>query len=219
LTFRRHSGYDPLVDKRQQFNEVTLCQNMKQTILTCVTAALCIGSSSAEWAEWTTASGGNGHFYEAVLVMEGIDWLSAKAQAEARGGYLATITSAAENTFVHSLIATDSRFWWNWDDTRGPWLGGYQVSGSPEPAGGWTWVTGEPFSYQNWAAYSPNNNGPEDYLHYFGTGPDNFADTWNDLYLEGSPHGFMVEYVPEPGMGALAGLAIAMVALRHRRGH
>jgi Lectin C-type domain len=189
---------------------------MKLTLLTFITAALSIGSSSGEWVEWTTAAGGNGHFYEAVLVTDGIDWLSAKTQAEARGGYLATITSAAENTFVHSLIATDSRFWWNWDDTRGPWLGGYQISGSEEPGGGWAWVTGEPFVYQNWAAYSPNNYGPEDYLHYFGTGPDNFADTWNDLNMDGGPHGFIVECVPEPGTGALCGLFITGFVLRRR---
>ena len=191
-------------------------QLMKQTILTCLAVVLCAGSASAEWVEWATASGGNGHFYEAVLVTDGIDWISAEAQSEARGGYLATITSAAENTFVHSLIATDSRFWWNWDDTRGPWLGGYQISGSEEPGGGWTWVTGEPFVYQNWVPSAPNNNGPEDYLHYFGEGPDNFADTWNDLYLEGGPHGYIVECVPEPGTGALGALAITLLALRRR---
>jgi hypothetical protein len=192
---------------------------MKHIVLTCLTAAVFTGSASAEWVEWTTTAGGNGHFYEAVLAPEGIDWLSAKAQAEARGGYLATITSAGENSFVHSLIASDSRFWFNYGDTRGPWLGGYQVSGSEEPGGGWTWVTGEPFSYQNWAAGEPSNYMlPEDYLHYFGVGPDNLADTWNDLYLEGGPHGFIVECVPEPGTGALGGLAITLLALRRRRG-
>ena len=76
--------------------------------------------------------------------------ITPKSAAEVRGGYLATITSAQENTFVHNLI-TANEYWINVGvDSRGPWLGGYQPAGSLEPAGGWTWVTGEAFVYQNW---------------------------------------------------------------------
>ena len=48
------------------------------------------------------------------------------------------------------------------------WLGGFQDLTSPnysEPSGGWTWVTGEPWSYTNWFPGEPNNTGGgEDYL-------------------------------------------------------
>jgi hypothetical protein len=192
---------------------------MKQILLTFLAMTLFVDGASAQWTVWTTGSGGNGHVYEAVWVADGIDWFSARGQAEARGGYLATITSAAENDVVFSLVALDSRFWFNMGaDTRGPWLGGYQADGSSEPGGGWTWVSGEPFSYQNWAVGEPNNYDPtEGYLHFLGKGNDTFANTWNDLYPDGGPHGFIVEYVPEPGTGALAGLSIVVLILLRRK--
>ena len=53
--------------------------------------------------QWPGSAGGNDHSYEAVLATSGITWDNAYSAAEARGGYLATITSAAENEFVFSL--------------------------------------------------------------------------------------------------------------------
>src|SRR6185369_4985113 len=83
-----------------------------------------IGSASANPTQWTPGSGGNGHFYDAILVPGGIDWFTARNAALASGGDLATITSAAEGNFVHALIAGTPAFWINvGDDTRGPWLG------------------------------------------------------------------------------------------------
>src|SRR5512140_1650056 len=125
---------------------------MKHLLIACLMSAFSGIRASAEWVQWSPASGGNGHFYMAVQIPNGIDWYTAESQAVSLGGHLATITSAAENDFVFSMIATDTRFWVTvGSGTRGPWLGGYQIPGSQEPAAGWAWVTGEPFSYQNWA--------------------------------------------------------------------
>lgn len=178
----------------------------------------------AAWFQWTVGAGGNDHYYQAINVPAGITWFDAKTQAESLGGYLATITSAGENTFVHALI-NSSPFWVNVGvDSRGPWLGGYQPEGSLEPAGGWTWVTGEAFVYQNWGisassdGQQPKNNPVgENYLHYFGSGNNNFADTWNDLLPNGGPRGFIVEAVPEPGSAALMSLAAVTWMLRRRK--
>ncbi|HEY0552145.1 MAG TPA: hypothetical protein VGF13_21270, partial [Verrucomicrobiae bacterium] len=52
---------------------------------------------------WPSRGGGNGHFYEAVA-SSGIGWNPASAAATNRGGYLATVTSAAENQVIFNLI-------------------------------------------------------------------------------------------------------------------
>ena len=150
--------------------------------------------------EWPISAGGNGHYYEAVLVPEGISWDDAKAAAEAKGGHLVTITSEAENEFVYNLVAGDDRYWFidAYNNGNGPWLGGYQPEGSPEPAGGWTWITGEPFSYTNWDINQPDNSqGTENRLDFLGTGTLK-SPKWNDLphYWSG-PKGYIVEWDAE----------------------
>jgi len=155
----------------------------------------------AQKVQWS----GNGHYYEAISVPSGIFWSDANTAAKASGGHLATITSDAENGFVYSLISGSS-FWYTeaqWGDAVGPWLGGYQPAGSPEPAGGWTWVTGEPFSYANWASSEPTVGA--------STQPDNYnerdnlvmfvgyngipAPTWHDVSDNGwNSRGYIIEW-------------------------
>ena len=144
------------------------------------TFKLPISSSEVKRIEYTdgTPTGR----YKAVLVPEGITWEEANKAAQAMGGHLATITSAAENDYVYSLVANDDRFWYKYGTDLiglGPWLGGYQPPGSPEPSGGWRWVTGEPFTYSNWASGQPDNYRGEDYLHYWGAGTPK-GSKWND---------------------------------------
>ncbi len=55
---------------------------------------------------------GHGHSYEAVYVPGGLIWDQANAEAQNRGGYLATITSPEENAFVYNLLSGD-KFWVN----------------------------------------------------------------------------------------------------------
>lgn len=167
---------------------------------------------------------GNGHWYEAVAVgSSGITWTDAQAAAAARGGYLASITSDAENQFVFNLINSDA-FWHNsgGGTAVGPWIGGYQPTGSPEPAGNWQWDSGESFGYNNWAAGQPNNSGGnENYIHFSpGSGSTRTA-TWNDL--PNTPpsgwnvNGFVVETVPEPGtLSLLALTALGLLCWRRR---
>lgn len=64
--------------------------------------ALCIGETGAGGAirHWPVEDGGNSHYYEVVSAPTGITWAGANSRAIERGGYLATITSQAENLFV-----------------------------------------------------------------------------------------------------------------------
>lgn len=144
---------------------------------------------------WTTGAGANGHVYEVVRVPAGIHWNNASAAARAAGGHLATITSAAENAFVFSLI-DQAQFWSSTDTRIGPWLGGLQPVGSVEPAGGWSWVTGETFGFANWFTTQPDNAGnAEDRLHFFSGGAGARTSQWNDIPAASTlPIAYVIEY-------------------------
>jgi hypothetical protein len=137
----------------------------------------------------------NGHWYQLGLAVSDVNWDEARTAVEALTyngypGHLATITSAAENNFFlqHGLS-------WN----GGVWLGAYQERGAPdflEPAGGWRWVTGEPWNYANWGTGQPANYpspvGHTDGLLFKG------SRGWNDAPYAYGMSGFVVEYEPAP---------------------
>ena len=165
-------------------------------------------AKAAPPVQWPASAGGNGHYYEAVWVPQGISWTSASNAAVLAGGYLATIASQAENQFVFSLV-DDPRFWHQLPDpnNHGPWLGGYQLPGAQEPAGGWVWVTGEALIFTNWfeGTHEPTG-GPwlgqnEDRLQY-SSARDTRAPTWNDipniLPSQYAVYGYIVEYNSRP---------------------
>lgn len=131
----------------------------------------------------------NGHYYEPIE--EQVNWLTARdlaaaATYEGLDGHLATITSADENAFVYENLGKDVQRYW---------LGARQVEAAPgysEPAGGWTWVTREPFAFTAWLDGEPNNaNTSEHYLAY------RWGDTaeWNDVPLNWDVSaGYIIEY-------------------------
>ncbi len=198
--------------------------------------AVWTNSARAIPLEWSAGSGGNGHFYEAMNVPSGISWSDAEAQAsllqfDGVQGYLATITSAAENNFVFSAVADNPSLW----NGQGPWLGGYRDPSDPnysqDPNSAWHWVTGEPWSYVNWAPGEPNQgfSTPTNYLQYFidttlSTGDP--APYWNDTF-DTNPNpsqpvlGYIVEFsvlpptvssgVPEPVTTVLSILSLGVI--------
>jgi hypothetical protein len=134
---------------------------------------------------WSLADGGNDHVYELIQSSAPISWTDARDAAVARGGYLATVTSSAENTIVGNL-----------GNLNISWIGGFQPPGSAEPAGGWSWVTGEPFNYTHWYYSEPNNGGTgaQDYIVMWNA----YGDSWwvdNDNLGQGwATSEFVVEY-------------------------
>ena len=140
----------------------------------------------------------NGHTYEVLSAPAGITWTAARDAAAGRGGHLATITSTNENAFVFELVRNDLRLWTNIPPAArllGPWIGGFQTNGSPEPAGGWQWVTGERFAYTNWAEGQPNNDpANQDSMHFVGPDASTPGSTWNDLGSDWLLTGYVVEY-------------------------
>ena len=151
------------------------------------------------------------HRYEVITAGGEITWTDARAAAEARGGHLVTITSEEENATVFALINGRMELFQpeggSGGPLLGPWIGGYQPDGSPEPGGNWQWITGEAFTYVNWSAGEPNNYyaTAENKLHYY-----QMEGAWNDLYQDnrngggggGNPVAYIVEYEGQATIGA-----------------
>jgi len=195
-------------------------ENVK--LMTTVILTLVLSSMSlAAPTEWSVIDGGNGHYYDAVYIPEGISWYDAEVAAISSGGHLATLTSAEENALVFSLVQADH--FWSYGD-YGPWLGGYKENG-------WNWVTAEPFEFQSWYPGEPSNtHGIEDRLHYIH--PDfSTVGLWNDFPVSGNHggssiiKGYVVEYIPTdlspipaPGALVLGSIGVGLVSwLRRRR--
>lgn len=167
-----------------------------------------------------------GHYYERLAWPSTDTWDLAKTTAEQRSflgtaGHLVTITSPAENAFLFESVLPGS-------PSDEIFIGAYQDRSAPdysEPAGGWRWITGEPWEWTNWGSGEPNNWNPhhlveEDYgAIWWLTDPEllYLSGTWNDL----PQHSwgcltFIVEYdVPEPGTLML--LAVGGIVLAQRR--
>jgi hypothetical protein len=156
------------------------------------------GSCTLAPVQWSNSAGGNGHWYAGVAASEPISWSNARAAADALGGHLATISSAAEDDLVAALALLNTSVW-PIADRYGPWLGGYQPSPSGDPFGNWAWVTGEPWSYVPTTAQFDNSSRPDgqhdDYLHYI-----DHLQIWNDVRNDGDTYygigvrGYMIEW-------------------------
>lgn len=168
-----------------------------------------MSASAGPITAWSSGTGANGNSYQIVNVSGGITWADAKAAATTAGGYLATITSAEENAFIHTTLGVG---------TAPLWLGGFQPAGSLEPAGGWGWDNGEAWGYTNWLNGEPNNGGGvENALAFFF----NTSGQWNDapstyLYNDG---GYVIEWsaVPEPSTLILLSIGLMGLCLRRRK--
>jgi hypothetical protein len=132
-------------------------------------------------------------------------------------GHLVTITSAAEDTAVYTMIQSNG--------LGEMWAGGYQnPSSETNPQAGWTWVNGEGSfpgvtsnsPYANWISGEPNDAygaGSEQFLGL------NWSNGWNDEAALGNITGYVIEYdpntipdVPEPTTMLLLGLGLMGVA-------
>ena len=159
--------------------------------------------------EWPMSSGGNGHFYEIIPSTNA--WVANQALAvgmrfRGMAGHLVTLTSAAENAFVANLLP--SRF--SSPSSAYVQIGAYQDKSLPtysEPAGGWRWVTREPWSYTNWNATEPNNGNGDDHGTMIRITRE--LGLWND-FLGTAPSSGFDGYIVE--FGTVDSVAISLAS-------
>lgn len=122
------------------------------------------------------ASVENGSRYE--LYDDILTWEQAKKKCEELGGHLVTITSEKEQKVIQSLVANGCRYAY--------FMGGCRENGSSK------WITGESFSYTNWASGQPDNWQDRENVYEFI-----FDGTWNDVSNNQTNRGFICEYDKE----------------------
>ena len=137
-----------------------------------ITSSSVLAQSTA--VQWTTASGGNGHWYR--FNPTHVNWAVARSAAIAVGGDLACIGSQSENTFVRYLIPTGDA----------GYLGAIRTSiGST----GWQWVSGDEWNYTNWNAGEPNGATVGEVVWI-----ESDSGGWNDHAQANSIQGSIIEW-------------------------
>jgi len=124
--------------------------------------------------QWTTDSGGNGHWYSLLTLPT---WGSAEvhfATAETLGGHTVTFASAAENNFCFELSL-------NALNGLHPFIGLRKQEGNNQGA----WITGEPYNYTNWAG-GEGDNSWERYANIWVE--DYQTPQWQDTDLTAHPN-------------------------------
>ena len=152
---------------------------------------------------WPSSNGGNDHYYDIILNINGVTWEQAKTDAENRGGYLATILTANENQFIFDNLVNNRVYWKRggqpWENQNfGPWIGWFQPAGSIEPDGGWQWIHGDGvFLFSNWLPNEPNNFNDENAVLFYDNNNDDppiLTDQWNDWPEGNKTISYVVEY-------------------------
>jgi hypothetical protein len=110
-------------------------------------------------------------------------WAQAKAHAIAQGGTLATF--ATEGEWNRALLSIGESALYE--------IGGLWIGATDETTEGtWTWITGEPFGYANWATGQPDNLNDSDYAAVAGDLGGTFGK-WYDYRGTTTRDGYIFE--------------------------
>jgi hypothetical protein len=162
-----------------------------KTLLTLLVAALLFTSQApAAILAGPITNPANAHIY---YLLTSNTWTGAEAEAVTLGGHLVTLNDRAENDWICTTFITNGGI------QRSLWIGLYQPNGSPEPDGGWTWVSGDTSDFRWWmtntsGGHEPNNNtafGPQNWAHIWPPSvepviPNSYrTNSWNDYWNVG----------------------------------
>ncbi|MBF6647499.1 lectin-like protein [Methylobacter sp. BlB1] len=151
----------------------------KLVLLSSIALLASVGSANAAPVQYA----GNGHWYDFISTGV-ISWDNAVSGAAGSlhngvNGHLATVADAGEDQFISSIAGNAFGY-----------LGAFDAGHE----GIWEWITGETWSYTNWAGGEPNNCcGGENYLMKWSN------NQWNDIASADSwITGYYVEYENAP---------------------
>jgi MYXO-CTERM domain-containing protein len=173
----------------------------------------CCLTAIPTWADGSTittiVNPSNNHSYHLLTTNT---WTASEAEAVSLGGHLVTINDVTENDWVFNNFANFGSV------SRSLWIGLNDVASE----GTFVWVSGEPVTYTNFAAGEPNNNGDEDYVHFYTS---LYGNRWNDATNIAANIGETIdgvaEVVPEPSallLGLLGLAGLGALACRRRKG-
>ena len=159
-------------------------QMKKYMAIGVVSTAISASAMAQNAVQWRVEDGGNGHWYQGVVLSsQAIPWQSARNAAESKNADLAMLHNQAASNWVFANVVSNPTLWVGW---MGPWIGGYQVPGSSEPAGGWVWVDGSPVTIA-WGGGQPDNatncGGNNAWINYYSTRPP--TNSLSDMNYDG----------------------------------
>jgi len=108
------------------------------------------------------------------------NWEEANLAAQAAGGYLVTLSSAEEETWVSDTLCPDDPM---------TWIGLTDSETYSASEGSWIWTNGESVDYTHWASGQPDDAGGQDFALmecnadnlWNDTGPTGGALYWDDV--------------------------------------
>jgi hypothetical protein len=136
--------------------------------------------SSATVINGPVANPANGNSY---YLLDSSTWTASEAEAVALCGHLTTINDQEEQDWVFG------QFGLYLDTNRNLWIG-LRSTTAPTPASNYTWVSGDPATYRNWAPPEPNDPpefpGQELYVHMYSPDHGQYPGLWNNCRDSGA---------------------------------
>ncbi len=143
-------------------------------------------------ATWTTAEGGNGKTYSAVILPTRVTWQQAKVYAESLGAQLVSMETQAELQWIYRRFAAFTNMWTMTGYNVGPWVGLSRESGD------WLWQSGEPVTESPWLPGEPNLTG--DFACFYGGG-DGPLPGLDDTFEANARRALIIEFPAPPCLG------------------